>query len=41
MRVVGKFESLWRYRVKSMRGEELQESDVESYRRECFRRQRS
>ena len=28
MRVVGKIESLWRYPVKSMRGEELQEAFV-------------
>jgi uncharacterized protein YcbX len=28
MRIVGKIESLWRYPVKSMRGEELQESFV-------------
>jgi hypothetical protein len=26
MRIVGKIESLWRYPVKSMRGEELQEA---------------
>jgi uncharacterized protein len=28
MEVVGKIESLWRYPVKSMRGEELQEASV-------------
>ena len=28
MRIVGKIESLWRYPVKSMRGEELQEAFV-------------
>lgn len=28
MRVVGKIESLWRYPVKSMRGEELHEAFV-------------
>ena len=28
MKVVGKIESLWRYPVKSMRGEELQEAFV-------------
>src|SRR5690349_989249 len=28
MRVVGKVESLWRYPVKSMRGEELQEAFI-------------
>ncbi len=28
MKVVGKVESLWRYPVKSMRGEELQEAFV-------------
>jgi uncharacterized protein YcbX len=28
MRVVGKIESLWRYPVKSMRGEELTEFEV-------------
>ncbi len=28
MKVVGKVESLWRYPVKSMRGEELQEAYV-------------